>query len=98
MPTSQAQAPATAASARWPGTWPSVCGAKSEAELMKVRTTFPGGPIRVASHRPFCTAARAAPTVTSTTAFVVTEAVTSATARPAIMPSTTQARARARAA
>ena len=68
MPTSQAQAPAAAASARWPGTWPRVCGAKREAELMKARITWPGGPMRVASHSAFWAAASSAPTATSTTA------------------------------
>lgn len=65
---------------------------------MKERTTGPGGPMRVASHRVFCAAASSAPTVTSRTAFVVSEAVTSATPSPPSIPATTQARARARAA
>lgn len=65
---------------------------------MKVKITLAGGPIRVASQTPFCTAASTAPTVTRITASEVSEAVTRATATPATMPSTTQARTRARAA
>ncbi len=98
MQTSQAQAPVAAASARWPGTWSRVCGANREAELTKVRTTLPGGPTRVASHSTFWAAASRAPTVTSTAALSVSEAVTRATASPPSMPSTTHTRTPARAA
>lgn len=98
MQTSQAQAPATADAARWPGTWARVWGRKRAAEVTKVKITLAGGPIRLASQSAFCAAARSAPTVTSTTAFGVSAAATRATARPATMPSTTRARVRARAA
>lgn len=57
-----------------------------------------GGPIRVASHSTFCTAASRAPTATSRTGFVVREAAVRDAASPASIPSTTPARTRARAA
>ena len=98
MQTSQAQAPATAATARWPGTWAGLWGTKRAAEVTNVKMTLAGGPIRLASHRTFWSAAIFAPTGTRTTACVVSEAVTRATASPATMPSTTRARVRARAA
>lgn len=98
MPTSHAQAPAAAASPRWPGIRSGDCGTNRAAELMKVRTTLPGGPMRVASHSAFCTAASIAPTATRTTALRVSEAVSRAIARPPSMPRITHARARARAA
>jgi hypothetical protein len=71
---------------------------KREAELMKAKITGPGGPMPVASHSAFWAAASSAPTATRTRAEDVSDAVTRATATEASMPSTTQARARARAA
>lgn len=94
--TSQETAPAATVSARCPGTWPRCCGAKSAAEVTKVKITGPGGPMRVASQSTFCPAARSAPTAISTAVESVSEAVTRDIAIPMSMPTTTPATVRAR--
>lgn len=88
--TSQEKAPAASISAMCPGTWPSSCGAKSAAEVTKAKITLPGGPMRVASQKVFCTAASSAPTAISTAVESVSEAVTRAAASPAAIPRITR--------
>ncbi|ARZ66454.1 hypothetical protein SMD11_0788 [Streptomyces albireticuli] len=98
MHTSQANAPHARTSPRWSGTCPSRCGAKHAPAVTKVRTMFPGGPIRDASHSTFWAAASSAATSTSSAAEPVREAAVSATPTPAVMPRTRTASAPARAA
>ncbi len=98
MQTAQASTAPPAASATRPGTWPRVEGVKRVAEEMKVRISWPGGPIRTASQAPFCTAAISAPTAMSTYGESVRAATARASAKPPIIPAQTPARVRARAA
>ena len=98
MQTSQARAAPAVASTRWKGTSLSRWGMKAHVAAMKVKITFPGGPIRAASHATLCRAASTAATMIRTVVDRVRPAAVSATPTLAIMPSATQSRVRARAA
>ncbi len=98
MHTSHDRAPQASTMPRWEGTSPIRCGTKKALAVTKVTMMLPGGPISVASQTVLCTAASSEASSTSSGVEAIRDELTSATATLATMPSTTQARVRARAA